>query len=393
MVGFATVLQRMNPSKSYWKTIPRTSFVGFLVGVFLLFSTTGFVNDIMEMGRQPLLRLVLSVTLSGSFATFYAGTGFVLRKRFWKAFFPAFVVQFVLMGFIGRWFPALPQPAQTGGTEMARMQARLTFDGVAVMCAIGLGYGCFLYVTITEFRRYLHVYAEMALAAEIHSVLVPPIDTRIGEFQFYGRAVPSGEVGGDLIDLAGSEKEWVAYVADVSGHGVAPGVVMAMVKSAARTLLSSNNDSQHLLARLHEVLYPLKKPNMFVTFAFLAKNGEELRVGLAGHPAILHFSAKTDAVHQFASTNLPLAILPSEDFASSEISAEHGDVFALYTDGLLEAENAAGEEFGLERLQTEFRKHGNEPLDAIYKALRESVAQHGSQSDDQSLLLIRRGKV
>jgi sigma-B regulation protein RsbU (phosphoserine phosphatase) len=380
----------MNPAKSYWKTIPRKSWVGFLLAVFLVFSTTGFINDIMEMGRQPLLRLVLGVVLSGAFAMFYAGTGFALRKHFWKAFVPAFIVHVAVMAALARWLPAVPQAAQTNAAEMARLQTRLTVDGVAVLCAIGLGYGCFLYVTITELRRYLRVHAEMALAAEIHSVLVPPIDSRAGEFQFYGRALPSGEVGGDLIDLAGSDEQWVAYVADVSGHGVAPGVVMAMVKSAARMLLSSSNDTEHLLARLNEVLYPLKKPNMFVTFSFVARNGAGLRVGLAGHPDILHFSAGSGEIRRFASPNLPLAILPAGDFATCEVRAEPGDVLVLYTDGLLEAANGAGEEFGLERLQAEFLKHAKEPLDMIWRSLQESVARHGAQSDDQSLFLIRR---
>ena len=380
----------MNPSRSYWKTIPYTSFIGFLLGVFLIFSTVGFANDIMEMGRQPLLRLVLSVALAGGFATFYAVTGFILRNKFWKAFVPGFVLQFVLMGALGRWLPSQPQPAQTGRVEMARLQVRLAGDGTAVMCAIGLGYGCFLYVTITEFRRYLRIYSEMALAAEIHSVLVPPIDARVGEFQFYGRAVPSGEVGGDLIDLAGSGENWVAYVADVSGHGVAPGVIMAMVKSAARMLLGLSNHTGQLLARLNDVLYPLKKPNMFITFAFVAKDGHGLRVGLAGHPAILHYSVRSDDVRQITSPNLPLAILPAESFESSEIGAEHGDIFVLYTDGLLEVANAAGEEFGLDRLQTALQKHNKEPLDRICQSLQEIVAQHGEQSDDQSVLLIQR---
>jgi len=221
-------------------------------------------------------------------------------------------------------------------------------------------------------------------------VLVPGIDTKLGNFEFYGRSAPSGEVGGDLIDLAGSEDHWVAYVADVSGHGVAPGVVMGMVKSAARMLLSSGAGSSHLLPRLNEVLYPLKRPDMFVTFCFLAKNGTGLSIGLAGHPAILHFSARTNGVAQWDCPNMPLGILPSGDFANSELRADPGDVFALYTDGLLEAANAAGEEFGIARLQGVLQNHGTEPLEAICRAVEESVARHGAQFDDQSLLLIRR---
>ena len=89
---------------------------------------------------------------------------------------------------------------------------------------------------------------------------------------------------------------------------------------------------------------------------------------------------------------MPLGILPSVDFVTSEIRTEDGDVFALYTDGLLEVVNAAGEEFGLKSLQVELQKHGKGPLDAICRSLQESVTRHGAQFDDQSLLLIRQLK-
>ena len=391
MVGFAGAVRiQMSRTRFYWKTFPSKSLFVFLLGVFLLFSTMGFASDIIAMGRQSTVHFVLGVLLSGLFATFYAFAGFLLRNNFWKAFFPIFAAQFVAMNAVARLFPDLPYPTQMNAAGIARLQNRLTLGGVSIMVAMALGYACFLYVTVAEGRRFFRMHAEIELAAEIHRVLVPAIDTTMGGFEFYGLSLPSGEVGGDLIDLAGSEDHWVAYVADVSGHGVAPGVVMGMVKSAARMLLSSGDDSGHLMPRLNEVLYPLKKPDMFVTFCFLAKRGDGLRVGLAGHPAVLHFSARTTDVKQVECPNMPLGILPSGDFASSEIQTAAGDVCALYTDGLLETANAAGEEFGLARLQAELQKHGKEPLEVICRSLQESVARHGAQFDDQSLLLIRR---
>jgi hypothetical protein len=380
----------MSRAKSHWKTLPRGSSLIFLLGVFFVFITVGFASDITEMGRQPGLRLALSLLISGLFPVSYAVAGFALRRQSWKAFLPLFAVHFTLINVLPRMLPAPPQPPQIDSAEIARLHDRLSFDGLAIMLAVGLGYSCFLYVTVTQGRRYFRVHAEIELATEIHQVLVPAIETKIGGYELYGRSSPSGEVGGDLIDLAGSEDHWVAYLADVSGHGVAPGVVMGMVKSAARMLLSSGDDSGHLLPRLNEVLYPLKKPDMFVTFCFLARNGDGLRVGLAGHPAILRFSARTNAVTQLECPNMPLGILPYGDFASSEIQTEQGDVFALYTDGFLEPANAAGEEFGLTRLQEEFQKYGKEPLGVICRSLQESVARHGAQFDDQSLLLIRK---
>jgi sigma-B regulation protein RsbU (phosphoserine phosphatase) len=380
----------MSSAKAFWKTLSPRSFILFLLGVFFVFSAIGFASDVTNMGRTPKLRFLLGVLISGIFPVFYAFGGFALRKHFWKAFVPIFAVHYFLMYELDASLPSPGQSAQMDAGDLARMHSRLSFDGLAIMVVVALGYACFVYVTIAEGRRYFRVHAEIELATEIHRVLVPAIDTKIGGYEFYGRSSPSGEVGGDLIDLAGSEDQWVAYVADVSGHGVAPGVVMGMAKSAARMLLSSGDDTTHLLPRLNEVLYPLKKPDMFVTFCFLARNGVGLRVGLAGHPAILHFSTRTNEVQQLECPNMPLGILPSGDFSSSEIRAEPGDVFALYTDGFLEPANAAGEEFGLARLQAEFQKHGKEPLNAICRSLKESVARHGAQFDDQSLFLIRK---
>ena len=380
----------MSQNNSFWKQFPLRSSVIFLLGVFLIFSTIPFVADMSEMGREPTLRFVLNVLITGGFCVLYAFTGLSLRSKWWKAFFPIFVVHVVLVNVVAARLPNLPQPQLMDAAQIAKLHSRLSFDGVATFLAVVFGYVCFVTVSVTESRRYLRVRAEIELAAEIHRVLVTAIETKLGGYEFYGQSLPSGDVGGDLIDLAGSEQHWVAYLADVSGHGVAPGVVMGMVKSAARMLLSSGDDTAHLLPRLNEVLFPLKKPDMFVTFCFVARNGGGLRIGLAGHPAILHFSARSNQISQLECPNMPLGILPSGDFESSEIRAEQGDVFALYTDGFLEQANAAGEEFGLARFQDEFLKHGRESLEAICRSLQESVAHHGAQFDDQSILLIRR---
>lgn len=380
----------MGRSERFFRSIPHKSLAIFLLGVFCIFSTFGIANDILDMGREPWLRFVLGVVLAGSASIVYALCGFILRKDFWKAFIPLFAVHFTLMNVLARMLPSGPQLPQMDAAEIARLHNRLAMDALGVVTAMVLGYAFFLFVFITEGRRYFRVHAEMALAAEIHHVIVPAIDMKLGAFEFYGRSVPSSEVGGDLIDVAGSEENWVAYLADVSGHGVAPGVVMGMVKSAARMLLSSGDDSRHLMARLNEVLYPLKKPDMFATFCFVAKCGDGLRVGLAGHPAILKFSARTGKITSLEGLNMPLGILPDGDFATSEIQIEAGEMFALYTDGFLEAANKAGEEFGIARLEAELRAHGKGPLDVVYRSVQESVARHGAQFDDQSLLLIRR---
>ena len=381
--------QSMKVTSPLWRTVPRKTLVISLIGVFFIFSTIGFVDDIMSMGRQPVFRFVLAVLLNGLFAACYAVAGTVLRKQWWKAFFPIFVVQFSLLGLLGNLFPGLPQPAQMGAAQIVRLQSRLTFSGMAIIVAITVGYVCFFYVFIAQGRRYFRVHAEMALATEIHRVLVPTIDAKTRGFDFYGRSLPSGEVGGDLVDVFQNDQQWIAYIADVSGHGVAPGLVMGMVKSAARMQLSSLEKSDALLEHLNSVLMPIKKPEMFVTFAYLAWNGERLEYSLAGHPPILQYHAATKDISEVTCSNMPLGMFGEQQFVSGSVACAPNDLFLLVTDGLLEVTNARGEEFGLAGVKAAMSAHASHSPSAILAAILDATNRHGHATDDQSLLLVQ----
>ena len=376
--------------KGYLSTVPRKSLFTFLFGVFLLFGTVGLATDMTEFGRQPVVTFLVTTLAISVFAVGYAIAGFTMRGQSWKAIVPIFILQVIVMNVLHRLLPQMAGLHDMSASTMAEVQSRLNADGWALIATMVLGYVCFVHASVTEGRRYFRAHAEIKLAQEIHEVLVPTIYAQMGGWEFYGKSNPSSEVGGDLIDLAGGDDNWVAYLADVSGHGVAPGVVVGMTKSASRMLLSSGDDSEHLMPRLNDVLFPLKKPDMFITFCFVASSGDRLRVGLAGHPSILHFSARTNEVSEIECPNLPLGIMPSAEFATAELASECGTLFALYTDGLLETANAAGEEFGVQRLKTELQKHAKEPLEAIWQSIHDSVARHGGQFDDQSMLLIRK---
>jgi uncharacterized protein (DUF486 family) len=376
--------------QGFLKTVPHKSLAIFLLGVFLLFSTIGLADDVAQMGRQSVLRLVLTLVFISTFSVLYAVAGFTLRGKSWIAFIPIVIAQYFVFRGLNSWIPALPPLNLANTKSVTHLQSRLDTDSTAIVVAMALGYACFVYALVTEGRRYFRAHTEIALAREIHQVLVPTIDTKMAGFEFYGRSSPSSEVGGDLIDVAGAQDGWVAYLADVSGHGVAPGVVVGMTKSASRMLLTSGDSTEQLMPRLNEVLYPLKKPDMFITFCFVAANGDGVRVGLAGHPSILQFCPRTNQVTEVECPNMPLGIVSSGEFVTSETAVQSGMLFALYTDGLLETANKAGEEFGVDRLKTELQKHGKESLGAICRSIQESVARHGGQFDDQSILLIRK---
>src|SRR5260221_3783557 len=96
-----------------WQNAPRKSIVIFLLAVFFVFTALGFANDIIDMGRQSSGRFAVAVLLSGLFAVAYASSGVYLRKKFWKAFFPLFALQFLVMGILNAYFPDPHRPPLT----------------------------------------------------------------------------------------------------------------------------------------------------------------------------------------------------------------------------------------------------------------------------------------
>lgn len=242
-----------------------------------------------------------------------------------------------------------------------------------------------------EGRRYVRIHSEMQLAADIRRALVPEISRRIGEFDFYGASVPSGAVGGDLLDVIEHGQGSFSYVADVSGHGVPAGVLMAMVKSAARMRLAGHSRTGRFLDDPNAVLYPLRKFDTFVTFAYLCSHGDStMEFSLAGHPPILHFPALSGEVLEYSVSNLPLGIFPEQQFESSSLSIAPGDLLAILTDGLPETFDAKQNELGMEALKRMIHEFRARPLREIFDHVRAKTLAFGKQLDDQTLLLIRR---
>lgn len=370
----------------YWKSVPPLPRTVLLLGVFFIFGTIGSAIDVAGMGLQSTTRYLVSVILFGLFAIVYATSGILLRGKSVKVIFIIMPVQMVVLGLVLRF---MPTPLQMKAAEISQLHRRLTLDATMTIVGMVLAYGCFIFVFISEGRRYFRVHAEMELASEIHRMLVPKIETKIGEFEFYGCSLPSGAVGGDLIDLVQNGDKWIAYIADVSGHGVAPGVLMGMVKSAARMYLSSHEDSCHFLERLNSVLRPISKPEMFVTMAFLAWDGNRLAFSTAGHPPILQYCEQDSASKELSCVNLPVGMFSPATFDSQFVSVGKHDLFLLCTDGLLEVTNKQNAELGIEGMKAILSSTDHHPLTTVADKVFSATKAFGHTDDDESLLLIR----
>lgn len=382
--------QRRIEEYGFWKSLPIGSLLLFFSAVFCLFASFAFITDVANPGVNSRSDMALSVFLSGFTAIVFAFLG--TRRKF-KALIVLAILEFAVVPFV---FGLVnrnhaPHVVQPRVLSPAAVHHQLAVDAAAIGVLVIAGYILMLYFVTFEGRRYFRVHSEMRLAGDIHRALVPEISRRIGKFDFYGASVPSGAVGGDLLDVLDHGQGAFSYVADVSGHGVPAGVLMAMVKSAARMRLADQSRTGTFLDDLNAVLHPLGRPDTFVTFAYLCSNGDSaMEFSLAGHPPILHFRASPGEVIEHSVSNLPLGIFPEHQFESSSLSVASGDLLVILTDGLPETFDAQQRELGMEALKRMIQEVRARPLKEIFDHVRAKTLAFGKQLDDQTLLLVRR---
>ncbi len=241
--------------------------------------------------------------------------------------------------------------------------------------------------------------SELESAHSIQRTLVPPISASFSGYDLNGLSLPSEKVGGDLVDVVLlPNRSILAYVADVSGHGLQAGILMGMVKTAVRTiLLESTDDPAFLLAslcdRLNRALPTVKESHLYATLSAicLAPDGR-VQYTLAGHPSILYYQTSSGTVQALTCYQLPVGLLPVDAYISHSLQIEQGDLLAIATDGILESANTQQEEFGSARIAALLTQMTGQDLASIRDSIVAAAQAFGKQADDQTILLIRRAE-
>jgi hypothetical protein len=375
-------------SARYWNTVPTSTNVVLLAGVFCLFGSMGLAFGMMSAAQTPLPWALGFAALSGIGAVGYAYLGF---RGLWKWLLLLAPLQFVGMSLFSTLMSQHAHPLSASIADHQELQRRLIIEGFLNIPLIVAAYVLVVVFIRKEGGRFFGQMAEVRLATEVHKALVPVISRRENGFEIYGLSVPNGQMGGDLVDVVDDKAGWLAYVADVCGHGVPAGMIMAMVKSATRMGAADATTTREFLPNLNRVLASVSAPNMFVTFAYISGGpGPDVQFSLAGHLPILHYRKQAGTVQEHTVSNLPLAISPDARFDTAAIACAEGDILAVLTDGLTEVADKEGRELGMEHLKAVLLEHAHAPLPELVNALRARASQHGKQIDDQTVLLVRR---
>lgn len=236
---------------------------------------------------------------------------------------------------------------------------------------------------------------DLELAGHIQRGLLPKPEVRGDDWRVAYQYQPAGPVGGDYCDLVnGPQGSFHFLLGDVSGKGVAASLLMTHLHALFRSLISSGVPLNSLLEQASRVFCESTLPTHFATLVCgLATASGQIEICNAGHlPPLL---VRGDNVERIDSAGLPLGLFCNVEFNSQKLSLQKGDSLVLYTDGISETLDQAGNEYGIERLMSRAREFRELPPDILIQKLWTDVSSFrtgGPVTDDASIMVIRRSQ-
>jgi len=240
-------------------------------------------------------------------------------------------------------------------------------------------------------QRMVH---ELEMAGELQKSLLPDIYQSVGGISFASKYISSIQIGGDLYDVVDQGPGLTGFlIADVSGHGVAAALVASMFKMSFHTHAANVASPKVLFHMLNDEIKPILAEDYITAFYLIVdRDRNTITYTNAGHPNPLLYRRARGEIIELDTNGFFIGMFDDGDYEEKTISIEEGDALLLYTDCIIETENADGEQFGRTRLIELFTsiiadKHGQEVIDTLERELRAFSATESLNDDFTCLIL------
>ncbi|OQY45324.1 MAG: hypothetical protein B6242_10690 [Anaerolineaceae bacterium 4572_78] len=239
---------------------------------------------------------------------------------------------------------------------------------------------------------------ELEIAAEIQESLLPKDTPKIHGLNIAVNILPAHEVGGDFYDFVSRNNEYLTVlVGDVVGKGIPAAMFTSMIRTMFRVENQYSHEPHLMIERVNEALHKeLGQAELFVT-VFVAIFDIE-RSGLmfanAGHVPGLIYHTKSKKFRDLKATSFPIGITGFKEKTrpTQYVHLTDGDVLILYSDGISETINTAGEFFGFDRIRELVKEHPNQSANELKELILDDLAnfrQGGIRTDDVTLVVVR----
>ena len=239
---------------------------------------------------------------------------------------------------------------------------------------------------------------ELDVASGIQQSILPTVFPSRDDYQIYASMEPARNVGGDFFDVVRLEGNRVGLaIADVSDKGVPAALFMMSSRTWMKGAAISSPEPATVLGEVNALLHEDNETQMFVTVLYAVYDPEtgEFTYASGGHdaPLLVHPDGSSELLP--LTGGIALGIVSDLAYGQNSVVLDHGETLVLYTDGVTEAMNGEGEQFGIERLRKVFSdrapKDANEAAHKIFEAVN-TFADGAAQSDDITCLTLRRSE-
>jgi serine phosphatase RsbU (regulator of sigma subunit) len=243
-----------------------------------------------------------------------------------------------------------------------------------------------------EVRERERVEQDLRVARSIQQASLPKEVPTLEGWQIAPYYQPAREVGGDFYDFHLLPEDRLGLVVgDATGKGVPAALVMSTTCGMLRLAARSFSSPGQMLQEVNEVLFPNIPSNMFVTcfYAILDPTSGHLVYANAGHD--LPYLHRNGDAEELRARGMPLGLMPGMGYEEKETILHSGEAALLYSDGLVEAHDPAGEMFGFPRLKTLIAEHGEKRSlgELLLEELYSFTGERWEQEDDITLLTLR----
>ena len=233
---------------------------------------------------------------------------------------------------------------------------------------------------------------ELALAARIQESLLPRHAISVAGWKARYRYDPAGLFSGDYCDLIETERGLLFLLGDVSGKGLGASMLMTQLHATFRSLAGAQSPLAQMVETANRGFSRNMPAGLFATLvAGMAAPDGSVEMISAGHMPILHLGES--GVRNEAATGIPLGIFHGAQFQTRRITVAPGETLFVFTDGITEARNASGQEYGFQRLQKIVSRFPVTAPDALIRHCLHDLADftgRTKQADDLTLLAVRR---
>ena len=245
-------------------------------------------------------------------------------------------------------------------------------------------------------QQLLAINNELELARQTQLSILPKDTPRLPGLEIAARYMPMSAVAGDFYDFVMVDEKHVGIlIADVSGHGLSAALVASMLKSALPAQLPHASDPARVLSGLNQALFG-KFEAHYVTAAYVFVDMANNTVSYAGaaHPPLLWWHANTQHASECLENGLMLGPFRDSTYSAMTFALEKGDEIILVTDGILEARDSSGDQFGIDRLRTTIESNHALSANAFADALLAGLSTWSEttigpgQTDDITLIVL-----